>query len=47
MEAKRAGIPVILLDRNVDQSLAQAGRDYVTFIGSDLYSTRVGVRRSG
>jgi ABC-type sugar transport system substrate-binding protein len=36
MEAKRAGIPVILLDRNVDQSLAQAGRDYVTFIGSDF-----------
>jgi ribose transport system substrate-binding protein len=36
MAAKRAGIPVILLDRNVDQSLAQAGRDYVTFIGSDF-----------
>jgi galactofuranose transport system substrate-binding protein len=36
MEAKHAGIPVILLDRNVDQSLAQAGRDYVTFIGSDF-----------
>jgi galactofuranose transport system substrate-binding protein len=36
MAAKRAGIPVILLDRNVDQSLARAGRDYVTFIGSDF-----------
>ena len=36
MAAKRAGIPVILLDRNVDQSLAQAGKDYVTFIGSDF-----------
>lgn len=36
MKAKAAGIPVILLDRNVDQSLAQAGRDYVTFIGSDF-----------
>ena len=36
MAAKRAGIPVILLDRNVDQSLAKAGRDYVTFIGSDF-----------
>jgi galactofuranose transport system substrate-binding protein len=36
MAAKQAGIPVILLDRNVDQSLAQAGRDYVTFIGSDF-----------
>jgi ribose transport system substrate-binding protein len=36
MAAKAAGIPVILLDRNVDQSLAKAGRDYVTFIGSDF-----------
>jgi galactofuranose transport system substrate-binding protein len=36
MAAKRAGIPVILLDRSVDQSLAKAGRDYVTFIGSDF-----------
>ncbi|MGL4239031.1 ABC transporter substrate-binding protein [Tabrizicola sp.] len=36
MAAKGAGIPVILLDRNVDQSLAQAGVDYVTFIGSDF-----------
>lgn len=36
MAAKGAGIPVILVDRNVDQSLAQAGRDYVTFIGSDF-----------
>ncbi|MXU66020.1 ABC transporter substrate-binding protein [Oceanomicrobium pacificus] len=34
--AKGAGIPVILLDRNVDQSLAKAGEDYVTFIGSDF-----------
>ncbi len=36
MNAKNAGIPVILLDRNVDQSLAKAGEDYVTFIGSDF-----------
>jgi ribose transport system substrate-binding protein len=36
MTAKRAGIPLILLDRTVDPSLAQAGRDYVTFIGSDF-----------
>ena len=36
MAAKKAGIPVILLDRNVDQSLAKAGRDYVTFVGSDF-----------
>ncbi len=36
MAAKKAGIPVILLDRNVDQKLAKAGDDYVTFIGSDF-----------
>ena len=35
-KAKAAGIPVILLDRNVDQSLAKPGEDYVTFIGSDF-----------
>ncbi|WP_309664020.1 ABC transporter substrate-binding protein [Tabrizicola sp.] len=34
--AKGANIPIILLDRNVDQSLAKAGEDYVTFIGSDF-----------
>lgn len=34
--AKGAGIPVILLDRNVDASLAKAGDDYVTFIGSNF-----------
>jgi len=36
MKAKAAGIPVILLDRNVDQSMAQGGKDYITFIGSDF-----------
>jgi ribose transport system substrate-binding protein len=36
MKAKKAGIPVILIDRNVDQKVASAGRDYVTFIGSDF-----------
>ncbi len=36
MKAKAAGIPVILLDRSVDPTLAQAGKDYVTFIGSDF-----------
>ncbi len=36
LEAKNAGIPVILLDRNVDPSLAQAGEDFVTFIGSNF-----------
>jgi len=34
--ARAAGIPVILLDRSVDPSLAKAGQDYVTFIGSDF-----------
>lgn len=36
LKAKAAGIPVFLLDRNVDQTLAQGGKDYVTFIGSDF-----------
>ena len=36
MAAKKAGIPVILLDRSVDPKLAKAGEDYVTFIGSDF-----------
>jgi ABC-type sugar transport system substrate-binding protein len=36
MAAKKAGIPVILLDRRVDESLAKPGVDYVTFIGSDF-----------
>src|ERR1700691_4787840 len=34
MAAKKAGIPVFLIDRNVDQSLAKPGVDYVSFIGS-------------
>jgi len=36
MAAKKAGIPVLLIDRNVDQSLAKAGADYVAFIGSNF-----------
>ncbi len=36
MAAKKAGIPVFLIDRNVDASLAKPGVDYVTFIGSDF-----------
>ena len=36
MSAKKAGIPVILLDRSVDPSLAKPGQDYVTFIGSNF-----------
>lgn len=35
-EAAKAGIPVILLDRNIDALLAKPGTDYVTFIGSDF-----------
>ena len=36
MDAKKAGIPVILIDRNVDPAIAKPGEDYVTFIGSDF-----------
>jgi ribose transport system substrate-binding protein len=36
MEAKKAGIPMFLIDRNVDASLAKGGEDYVAFIGSDF-----------
>ena len=36
MKAKRAGIPVFLIDRDVDQKLATAGKDYVAFIGSNF-----------
>ncbi len=36
MEAKKAGIPMILIDRNVDASMARGGVDYAAFIGSDF-----------
>jgi ABC-type sugar transport system substrate-binding protein len=36
MQAKQAGIPVILVDRDVDHSIARPGEDYVTFISSDF-----------
>ena len=36
LDAKAAGIPVILLDRNVDNEIAKPGEDFVTFIGSDF-----------
>jgi len=36
LEAKAAGIPVILIDRDVDHSIARPGEDYITFIGSDF-----------
>jgi galactofuranose transport system substrate-binding protein len=36
LKAHAAGIPVILLDRNVDQTIAKPGQHFVTFIGSDF-----------
>ena len=33
MAAKKAGIPVLLIDRSVDPSLAKAGEDYLAFVG--------------
>ena len=36
LKAKAAGIPVILLDRNVDNTIAKPGEDYVCFIGSNF-----------
>jgi ABC-type sugar transport system substrate-binding protein len=35
MAARKAGIPVVLLDRRVDP-VCKPGRDYLTFIGSDF-----------
>lgn len=36
MKAKAAGIPTFLVDRSVDPSVAQPGRDFVAFLGSDF-----------
>ena len=36
MEAKKAGIPMILIDRNVDATMATGGVDFAAFIGSDF-----------
>ena len=36
LKAKAAGIPVILIDRDVVHEIAKPGEDYVTFIGSDF-----------
>lgn len=36
MAAKKAGIPLILIDRSVDPALARPGVDYLTFIGSNF-----------
>ncbi len=37
LKAEAAGIPVILLDRNVDETIAKPGKAFLTFIGSDFY----------
>src|SRR5271154_1574969 len=36
MAAKKAGIPLLLIDRAVDPKLAKAGQDYLCFIGSNF-----------
>lgn len=36
LEIKEAGIPVILIDRDVVHDVAKPGEDYITFIGSDF-----------
>jgi galactofuranose transport system substrate-binding protein len=36
LKAKAAGIPVILIDRDVVHEIAKPGQDYITFIGSDF-----------
>ena len=36
LAAKKACIPVFLVDRDADHSLAKPGQDYVTFVGSDF-----------
>ncbi|MFC4640396.1 ABC transporter substrate-binding protein [Deinococcus hohokamensis] len=37
LEAKRAGIPLFVIDRTVDETVAKPGKDFVAFIGSDFY----------
>ncbi len=36
VQARQACIPVILVDRDVDHTVAVPGKDYVTFLGSDF-----------
>jgi ABC-type sugar transport system substrate-binding protein len=36
VQAREAGIPVILIDRDVVHEIAKPGEDYITFIGSDF-----------
>lgn len=38
LKARDAGIPVFIVDRAVDSSVAEAGVDYVAYIGSDFYA---------
>src|SRR5437764_2787347 len=37
LSAKKAGIPVFLIDRDVDHAMAKPGENYVTFIGADFF----------
>lgn len=37
LEAKRAGIPLFVIDWGIDETVAKPGRDFVAFIGSDFY----------
>src|SRR5829696_6340970 len=36
LKARAANIPVILLDRNVDNEIAKPGEDFICFIGSNF-----------
>lgn len=36
LDARKACIPVIVVDRDVNESMATPGRDFVTFVGSDF-----------
>src|SRR5258708_28165377 len=43
LQAKAACIPVILIDRDLDHTLAQPNKDYETFSGSDFVQHRTRV----
>ncbi len=36
LNAKKAGIPVLAIDRDLDQAIAKRGQDYLAFIGSNF-----------
>src|SRR5208283_4493093 len=36
LNAKKAGIPVLAVDRDLDQAIAKRGQDYLAFIGSNF-----------